>query len=131
MAPYTVDEIKQDVFQMEHNKAPWPDCFWAEFYQCFWEVIKLDLLVLFASLHVGQLELFCLSFGEIILLSKVNETERIQQYRPIGLLNISFKIFTKVATVRLNLVANHVVRPFETAFMQDRFILDGVVSFME
>jgi hypothetical protein len=22
MAPYTVDEIKQDVFQMEHNKAP-------------------------------------------------------------------------------------------------------------
>jgi hypothetical protein len=87
---------------MEHNKAPGPDGFLAEFYQFFWEVIKLDLLELFISLHSGQLELFRLNFGDIILLPKVNEAERIQQYRPICLLNVSFKIFTKVATIRLN-----------------------------
>jgi hypothetical protein len=28
-------------------------------------------------------------------------------------------------------VDDHVVCPFQTAFMQDRYILDGVVSFME
>jgi hypothetical protein len=33
------------------------------------------------------------------------EAERIQQYRPISLLNVSFKIFMKVAAVRLNSVA--------------------------
>jgi hypothetical protein len=63
---------------------------------------------MFGMLHVGQLELLCLNFGEIILLSKVNESERIQQYRPICLLNISFKIFTKVPTIRLNTLAGHV-----------------------
>jgi hypothetical protein len=71
-----------------------------KFYQNFWDVIKSDLL-----------KLFCLNIGEIILLPKVNKAERIQQYRPICLLNVCFKIFTKVATIRLNMVANHVVRP--------------------
>jgi hypothetical protein len=116
---------------MEHNKAPGPDGFPAEFYQTFWDTIKGDLLGLFSYLHAGQLELFRLNFGEIILLPKVNEAERIQQYRPICLLNVSFKIFTKVATLRINTVADHVVRPSQTAFMQGRNILDGVLTLHE
>jgi hypothetical protein len=114
---------------MEHNKTPGSDDFLAEFYQIFWGTIKADLLDMFSSLHAGQL--FRLNFGEIILLPKVNETERIQQYRPICLLNVSFKIFTKVATIRLNTVADHVVRPSQTTFMQGRNILDGVVILHE
>ena len=117
-APYSEEEVRKAVFLMEHNKAPGPDGFPADFYQHFWEVIKPDLLLLFTDLHAGQLELFRLNFGEIILLPKVNEAERIQQYRPICLLNVSFKIFTKVATIRLNSVAEHVVRPSQTTFMQ-------------
>jgi mannosylglycoprotein endo-beta-mannosidase len=131
IAPYTEEEIRKAVFLMEHNKASGPDGFPAEFYQTFWDTIKSDLLELFSSLHAGQLELFRLNFGEIILLPKVNEAERIQQYRPICLLNVSFKIFTKVATIRLNTVAEHVVRPSQTAFMQGRNILDGVVVLHE
>jgi hypothetical protein len=67
----------------------------------------------------------------IILLPKVNEAERIQQYRLICLLNVSFKILIKVATLRLNIVADHVIRPSQTAFMQGRTILDGVVTLHE
>jgi hypothetical protein len=33
---------------------------------------------MFSVLHAGQLELFRLNFGEVILLPKVNEAERIQ-----------------------------------------------------
>jgi hypothetical protein len=86
---------------------------------------------MFSVLHAGQLELFHLEFGEVILLPKVNEAERIQQYRPICLLNVSFNIFMKVATIRLNSMAGHVVQPSHTAFMQDRNILDGVVVLHE
>jgi hypothetical protein len=116
---------------MEHNKAPGLDGFPAEFYQNFWEVIKGDLLKLFSFLHSGKLELFRLNFGEIILLPKVNDIERIQQYWPICLLNVSFKIFTKVATIRLNTVADHVVWTSQTAFMQGRNILDRVATLHE
>jgi hypothetical protein len=65
------------------------------------------------------------------LLPKVNEAERIQQYEPICLLNVSFNIFTKVATIKLNVVANHVVQPSQTVCMQGQNILDGVVVLHE
>jgi hypothetical protein len=116
---------------LPENRAPGPDGFPAEFYQIFWDTIKVDLLALFSSIHAGQLELFHLNFGEIILLPKINQADKIQQYRPICLLNVSFKNFTKVATLRLNNVADHVVRPSQTTFMQGRNILDGVVTLHE
>jgi hypothetical protein len=40
ISPFTMDEIKEAVFQMEHNKAPGPDGFPTEFYHVFWEIIK-------------------------------------------------------------------------------------------
>jgi hypothetical protein len=39
--------------------------------------------------------------------------------------------FTKVTTIRLNPVADHVVRPPEAAFMQGRNILNGIVTLHE
>jgi hypothetical protein len=83
---------------------------------------------LFEELHGGPLDLFHNNFGEIILLPKANDGERIQQFRPTCLLNVCFKIFTEVATIRLNLVVDHVVRPTQTTFMQGRYILYGVVT---
>jgi hypothetical protein len=44
---------------------------------------------------------------------------------------LGLKKFTKVATIRLNVVADHVVRPSQTAFMQGRNILDGVAILHE
>jgi hypothetical protein len=86
---------------------------------------------MFGFSNAGQLELFHRNFGKIILLPKVNEAERIQQYKPICYLNVSFKVFTKIATMRLNTVADHVVRPCQTAFIQGRNTIDGVVLFIK
>jgi hypothetical protein len=70
-AEYSGEEVRNAIFQMEHNKSPGLDGFPAEFYETFWETIKDDLLDLFRCLHAGQLELFHINFGEIILLPKV------------------------------------------------------------
>ena len=48
-APFSEEEVRAAVFQMEHNKAPGPDGFPTEFYQNFWDVIKTDLMELFNS----------------------------------------------------------------------------------
>ena len=72
---------------------------------------------MFHDLYVGDLPLFSLNFGVITLIPKVQEANVIQQYRPICLLNTSFKIFTKVATNRLNSVADHVISLTQTTFM--------------
>jgi len=131
ISPFTKSEVRDAVFQMEHNKAPGPDGFSVEFYQVFWRVIKDDLLPIFSELHRETLDLYSLNFGIITLIPKVNNAIKIQQYRPICVLNVSFKIFTKVGTNRLNMVAKTVVRPTQTAFMPGRNIMEGVVILHE
>ena len=77
------------------------------------------------------MELFHLNFGTITLLPKKNEAVQIEQFRPICLRNVSFKIFTKVGTNRLTQIAHSVVQPSQTAFMPGRHILEGVVVLHE
>jgi hypothetical protein len=115
---------------MEHNKAQGPDGFSAEFYETLWDIIKEYLLESFVELHAGPLDMFRICFGEIMLLPKVNDAKRNQQYTPICILNVCFKKIIKAATIRLNSVADEVVRP-RLLFMQDRYILDGVVTLHE
>ena len=55
----------------------------------------------------------------------------IQQYRPICLLNISFKVFTKVVTNKIMSVAQKVITPTPTTFILERNIMEGVVVLHE
>jgi hypothetical protein len=116
---------------MKHNKAPGPDGFPAEFYQVFWSLIKDDLMAMFRDFHAGDLPLFNLNFGVITLIPKEKEVKRIQQYRPICMLNISFKIFTKVMANRLESIACRITKPSQSAFLPGRYILEGVVVLHE
>jgi hypothetical protein len=67
---FEVEEVKDAIMQMERNKAPGPYGFPTEFYQKFWDVIKPDLMAMFSQLQSGELPLFRLNFGIIILLPK-------------------------------------------------------------
>lgn len=114
---FTEEEVKGVVFSMEHNSAPGLDGFPAEFYQVFWNVIKGDLLAMFAEFHAGTLPLKSLNFGVITLLPKKADASSIQQYRPICLLIVSFNLFTRVGMRRLTSVADKIIRPTQTAFL--------------
>ena len=88
-------------------------------------------MALFADFHNEDLNLYSLNFEIITLIPKVQEATKILQYRPICVLNVSFKFFTKVATNRLNTVAQIVVGPMQTVFLTDRNIMEGVVILHE
>jgi hypothetical protein len=131
VAPFSEEEVKAAVFDMEHNKAPGPDGFSAEFYQFFWDVVKHDLMSLFNEFHAGRLPIHSLNFGIITLLPKVTEAIQIQQFRPIYLLNVSFKVFTKVLNNRILKVSDKLIGPSQTAFIPGRYIMEGVVVLHE
>jgi hypothetical protein len=102
---FSESKVRAAVFQMEHNKAPGLDGFPPEFYQVFWDLVKDDLMALFIEFHEETLPLNSLNFGNIILILEKKDAKVNQQYRPICLLNVSFKIFSKAATNRLSTVA--------------------------
>jgi hypothetical protein len=47
------------------------------------------------------------------------------------LLNVSFKIITKVLTNRIGVVADRIIKPSQTVFMPGRNILEGVIVLHE
>jgi hypothetical protein len=100
-------------------------------FHVFWEVIKYDLIALFEDFHRHSLSVHSLSFGVITLIPKKDNATKIQNYRPIFLLNVSFKIITKVLTNQIGLVADRIVSPSQTTFMPGRNILEGVIILHE
>jgi hypothetical protein len=63
-------EIKEAVFSSYAEGAPGPDGLSFMFYQCFWEVIKDDLISLFEDWYAGNLDIFRLNFAMITLIPK-------------------------------------------------------------
>jgi hypothetical protein len=102
--PFTEKKVKEAIFEMKPNNALGPNEFTTEFYQQFWEVIKYDLMALFKEFHDGTLPPFHLKYGVIMLLPKQKVSTNIKLLWPICLLNVSFKIFTKVVVRRLTKV---------------------------
>jgi hypothetical protein len=88
-------------------------------------------MAMFKDFHDGKLPLFSLNFGIITLLPKLKEVKIVQQYRPICMLNVSFKIVTNILSNRLKLVVNKLIGPTQTAFLPGRNIMEGVVILHE
>ena len=85
-------------------------------------------MALFEDFNAGTLPLYSLNFGTIIFYQKMREAIKI----PLKiLLNVSFKIFTKVATNRLLTVAQKVINPTQTAFLPGCNIMEGVIILHE
>ena len=80
---------------------------------------------------MGKLYIHSLNFGVITLLPKITDATRIQQYRPIYLLNVSFKVFMKVLNNRILKMTDKLIRPSQTAFILGRYIMQGVVILHE
>jgi hypothetical protein len=75
----------------------------------------------------GRLDLFRLNFVMLTLIPKVEETVDMKKFRPISLLNYSFKIFSKLITLRLERVCQSLIAKEQSAFIRGRFILESVV----
>jgi hypothetical protein len=86
---------------------------------------------LFQDFHKNSLLVYRLNFGVITLIPNKDNIIKIKDYRPICLLNVSFKIITRVLTNRIGLVADRIVSPSQTTFMHGRNILEGVIILHE
>jgi hypothetical protein len=64
----------------------------------------------------------------ITLIPKENDGKSMKKFRPISLLNCSFKIFTKVLRNRLARVIDRLISYHQSAFIRGRFILESVVT---
>jgi hypothetical protein len=116
---------------METNTAPGPDHMPVEFYQKSWEIIKHDLFDMLVEFWQQKLDLGRLNYGIITLIPKLKEATRIQQFRPICLLNVSFKIITKILMLRFEGCMSKIINRCQSAFIKGRNIMDGIMTLHE
>ena len=110
-ASFSERDVKDAVFGSYAEGAPGPGGLPFLFYQVFWEVVKEDLLNLFRAFEDGSLNLARLNYATVVLIPRENEAKSLKKFRPISLLNCSFKIFSKVLNNRLIKICDRLIAP--------------------
>jgi hypothetical protein len=125
---FSEEEIKEAVFSSYADGAPGRDGLSFMYYQCFLDIVKYNLISLFEDWFEGDLDVFRLNFAMITLIPKENDAREMKKFRPISLLNCSFKIFTKVLTNRFARNLDRLISFQQSSFIKGRFILESVVT---
>jgi hypothetical protein len=124
---FSEEEIKRAIDGSYAEGAPGPDGF-SLFYQKLWPVIKPDLMSMVKGFEKGEINIARLNYAMIILIPKEAEAKTLKKFRPISLINCSFKIFAKAMNNRLETLCNRLLAPNQIAFVKVRYILESVVS---
>ena len=124
--PFTLQELSSALKGMANNKAPGTDGFPAEFYKAFWKDLKHFLFKMASeSYDVGGLP-NSLKEGIITLIPKpLKPRDEVKSYRPITLLNASYKILSAAVANRIKNFLPEIVSKEQTGFIKNRFIGDN------
>jgi hypothetical protein len=125
--PFSEEEIKAVLFNCYPEGALGPNGIPFLFYQKFWDIVRTDIFNLFREFQSRKLDLFRLNFALLTLVPKVDGASEMKNYRPISLINCSFKMFNKLLTLRLERVCQRIIAKEQTAFIRGRYILESVV----
>ncbi|RVW98405.1 Transposon TX1 uncharacterized 149 kDa protein [Vitis vinifera] len=87
--------------KLDGDKASGPDGFTIAVFQDCWDVIKEDLVRVFAEFHNSGIINQSTNASFIVLLPKKSMTKKISDFRPISLITSLYKIIVKVLSERL------------------------------
>ena len=121
--PITKSEILEVLKTCKNGKSPGVDGFSAEFFKFFWVDIGDFLYRSFcASFDKGKLTVNQRR-GIISLLPKGNKPrENLKNWRPISLLNVTYKLLSGVIARRLRSVMDVLIHENQRGFISGRFI---------
>jgi hypothetical protein len=122
------EEIKRAIDSSYAEGAPGPDDFSFMFYKKFWTTIKGDFMAIVKEFETGRANMARLNYAMIILISIEDEAKSLKKFRPISLINCSFKIFPKALNTRLEAICNRLLAPNQTALVKGMYIVESVVS---
>ena len=117
------DEVLACLKNMKNNKSPGPSGFTAEFYKFFWlDINKYLINSLNHAFKTGELSI-SQKQGLITCIPKPDKPrDQIKNYRPISLLNTSYKLASSVIAARIKRVLPKIISDDQKGFMKGRYI---------
>ena len=123
--PIEEKELRLAIRSMASGKAPGPDGLGAEFYKEFEDTIVHDMLRMVREAMEDGAYHVDVRTGHIIVLHKKEDTREIRNYRPITLLQLDYKIVSKVMVARLGAVMDEIVSSSQLGFVPGRVITEA------
>lgn len=125
--PITKEECHEALKDMQNNKTPGTDGLSAEFYKHFWNQISTIMLNSFNhSFTTGNLTAEQRRGMITLIPKKTQDVSKLKNWRPITLLNIDYKIITKVIASRMKTVLQRIISNDQTGFLKNRFIGENI-----
>ncbi|KAK9073992.1 hypothetical protein SSX86_006587 [Deinandra increscens subsp. villosa] len=126
-----MEEVKMAIWDCDINKAPGPDGFNSKFLKTHWDKNGPLMMEVLHEFHeTGQISLGC-NASFIALIPKKENPLLLTQFRPITLVGSIYKTISKVLANRLKSVLNSVISETQSAYVNGRSILDGVLILNE
>ena len=119
------EECANALKDLSNNKTPGTDGLPAEFYRFFWPDIRHDLLASYNyAFQHGTISISQIDRRGIIslILKKSKDKTILENLRPISLLNVDYKILTKVISKRIEKVLPVLINPDLTGYVKGRHI---------
>ena len=128
-APITKADLEYSLAHMKKGVSPGVDRLTVEFYRRFWPIVG-DLVIQSLD-EVQEWKAFSRSQrkGILKLLPKPRKDPRfVKCLRPITLLNVDYKLFTKVLADRTKVVLPTIVHTDQNGFIKNRFLGNSVLD---
>ncbi|KAL3839320.1 hypothetical protein ACJIZ3_023911 [Penstemon smallii] len=123
----TPREIKQVLFSFASDKSPGPDGLPALFYKHFWSTTGTALIQVVQHFFRTGYMLKTLNHTFVALIPKIPNASRVDQFRPISLCNISYKVISKILANRLKPLLKKIISPNQMAFVEGRTINENTI----
>lgn len=112
---------------MSSAKRQGPDGINPNFYKTYWGMVGEYLIKaiqhFFSTTNLHKVW----NYTFITLVSKSNQANKVEQYRPIALCNVAFKIITKLIATRLRPFLEKIVAPELAAFIPGWHITNNTI----
>lgn len=126
-APFCIEEFRSALYQMDPDKAPGPEGLNPVFYRRFWDFCGEETFNACCHwLEVGNFP-YSVHDTSIVLIPKCDNPSSMNDWRPISLCNVVYKLLSKVLANRLKSVLSKCISIEQFAFISGRSILDNVI----
>ena len=126
MEEVTKEELKAILHSFQKDKIPRPDGWTVEFLLASYDIIGHDLLHLVEETRINGLLHHPLNSTFLSLIPKKDKPEILEDYRPISLCNITYKVVIKIIAQRLKKVLSKIISKEQFKFLEDRQIHEAI-----
>ena len=124
--PVTIVEIKDILFHFNIERSPGPDGWTSEFFCFFFDLVGEELLQMVEDTRIKGKIAGGINSTFLVLIPKDNSPISFNDFRPISLCNLIYKIISKVISNRIKPFLGRSLSTEQLGFLKGRRIQDAI-----